>query len=75
MRELVIDCGACAVRGRACSDCVVSSLLGQPGAQPVAFADDEVRALRALSEAGMLPPLRLVRAADSAEPERWRASG
>jgi predicted small lipoprotein YifL len=29
---MVIDCDACAVRGPACSDCVVSVLLGGPPA-------------------------------------------
>ncbi len=27
---MLIDCDSCAVRGRACGDCVVSVLLGQP---------------------------------------------
>ena len=29
---MIIDCGTCAVRDLACGDCVVSVLLGPPGA-------------------------------------------
>ncbi|MGI8614146.1 MAG: hypothetical protein ACR2KL_09455 [Nocardioidaceae bacterium] len=56
---LVIDCGTCLVRGEACADCMVSCLLGGPP-DPVRLTADEVGALGALSDSGMLPPLRLV---------------
>lgn len=29
-KQLHVDCGGCAVRGRACTDCVISVLLGVP---------------------------------------------
>lgn len=55
---LIIDCDRCAVRPKACSDCVVSVLLGAPG--QVEWDADERRAIDALAEAGMVPRLRLV---------------
>lgn len=61
MNGLVIDCGCCVMRGRGCADCVVSALLGEPGATPPVLDADEQRALRVISDAGLLPPLRLVR--------------
>ena len=62
-----IDCGTCAVRGPACGDCMVTALLGPdellgPQQGVMELEGDEVSALRAMSEAGLLPPLRLVRA-------------
>jgi hypothetical protein len=54
---VIIDCDDCAVRGRACKDCVVSVLLGTPDT----LLDDERAALEALAEAGLAPRLRLVR--------------
>ena len=53
---LVIDCDDCAVRGPACSDCVVSVLLGSPAT----LLDDECAALETLAEVGLAPRLRLV---------------
>jgi hypothetical protein len=53
---VVIDCDDCAVRGPACSDCVVSVLLGVP----TTLFDDERAALETLADAGMAPRLRLV---------------
>ncbi|WP_246076693.1 hypothetical protein [Amycolatopsis cihanbeyliensis] len=63
---MIIDCDRCEVRGDACSDCVVSVLLGAPPA--VEWDDDERRAVDALAEAGMVPRLRLVTAQDTADP-------
>jgi hypothetical protein len=56
---MVIDCEGCTVRGLACGDCVVTVLLGAPpeGAQ---LDDAERRAIAALAEGGLVPPLRLV---------------
>jgi hypothetical protein len=62
-QSLVIDCDTCQVRGHACTDCVVSCLLGGPP-EPVRLDVDEVDALGALAGVGMLPPLRLVTAVD-----------
>lgn len=53
---VVIDCDDCAVRGAACSDCVVSVLLGVP----TTLLDDECAALANLADAGLAPRLRLV---------------
>ncbi|QWC85662.1 hypothetical protein KLP28_02510 [Nocardioidaceae bacterium] len=68
-----IDCDSCVVRGLACSDCVVSVLLGMPdaagaggtgGTGPDVIADDELRALDVLADSGLVPPLRMVAAQD-----------
>ena len=53
-----IDCDSCLVRGLACHDCMVTVLLGPP--PELTFDDDERRALEALSDSGLVPPLRLV---------------
>ena len=63
-----IDCDTCLVRGAACSDCVVSCLLGGPP-EPIQLSDDEAGALDALAESGLLPPLRLVTATDVPSPD------
>jgi hypothetical protein len=56
---MLIDCDRCAVRGVACSDCVVTALLGVPP-DGVRLDDTERRALAALAAGGLVPPLRLV---------------
>jgi len=49
------------VRGLACHDCVVTVLLGPPPElSELIIDDDELRALEALAEGGLVPPLRLV---------------
>lgn len=65
---MVIDCGTCTVRGAACSDCVVSVLLGVPDVPagreaPPGGVDldvEQAQALGVLAEAGMVPRLRMV---------------
>jgi hypothetical protein len=71
---MLIDCDACAVRGPACGDCVVTVLLAgpamhvhdgePPGAQespPAAELDAAERAaIAVLAGCGLVPPLRLV---------------
>jgi hypothetical protein len=56
---LTIDCGDCVMAGTsACDDCIVSFIVGrQPGDAIVIDADEE-RALRTLSEGGLVPRLR-----------------
>ena len=63
---MLIDCDRCEVRGLACSDCVVSVLLGEP--RHAAELDGaEQQAIDVLAEAGLVPPLRLVMRAESDE--------
>ena len=58
---MLVDCDTCTVRGTGCADCVVTVLLGMP---PVLELDeDEQRAIDALAESGLVPPLRLQRRA------------
>ncbi len=58
---MIIDCDSCQARPAACGDCVVTVLLGPVGGHsPVTLDDDEQRAISALSESGLVPPLRLV---------------
>lgn len=62
-RSVRIDCDACAVRGPACADCVVSVMLGPPG--DVLLGAEERTALDVLAGFGLVPPLRLVVACDA----------
>ncbi|MEP6852039.1 MAG: hypothetical protein ABJA87_05205 [bacterium] len=56
---MLIDCDTCRMRDVACSDCVVSLLLGTPDAS--ADLDvEETAAFGALAGGGLTPPLRLV---------------
>lgn len=65
---MVIDCGRCELRERACGECLVTVLAGHgeaghqgSSAGPVsslALGAQELRALGALAAAGMVPPLR-----------------
>lgn len=71
MDVMLIDCNACAARGPACGECVVSALLGVPDAPGGCLADDERAALDALAGGGLLPPLRLVHVVPSVSEERW----
>lgn len=52
-----IDCDRCEMRGLACSDCVVSVLLGPIDTE---LGGEERQALGVLADAGLVPPLRLV---------------
>jgi len=59
---MLIDCERCEVRGDACSDCVVTVLLGSaPTAVEGLELDAEERAaIGVLAGSGLVPPLRLV---------------
>lgn len=54
----IVDCGRCVVRGIGCPDCAVSVLLNAP--PTVEWDPDELRAIEALAEGGLIPRLRLV---------------
>jgi hypothetical protein len=56
---MIIDCETCRVRDVACPDCVVTALLGTAGSS-VDFDEPEYRAVGALANEGLVPPLRLV---------------
>ncbi|WP_040161780.1 hypothetical protein [Nigerium massiliense] len=63
MDTMIVDCGRCEVRGAACSDCVISVLLGVPGESGAPeLTGEEQRVLQLFAGTGMLPPLRHVRA-------------
>jgi hypothetical protein len=66
---MLIDCDQCAVRGLACSDCVVTALLGAPP-DGVDLDETERQALQVLAEGGLVPELRLVRRPDEGQGER-----
>jgi hypothetical protein len=55
--SVLIDCDSCTVRPHACSECVVSVLLGMPG--PARLDAEEVGAVQVLAASGLVPPLRL----------------
>lgn len=55
---MLIDCDDCAMRETvACDDCVVTFLLGE---NPVDLSDGHREALTNLSDAGLVPRLRLI---------------
>lgn len=57
---VVLDCDQCLVRSPgACADCVVTVLLGGPP-RGVELDAEDVAALDALADGGLVPPLRLV---------------
>lgn len=63
----MIDCQSCLMEGTdACSDCVVSVLLG---GGPVELVAEERRALDALADEGLVPRLRLI-TDDGGDPPR-----
>jgi hypothetical protein len=59
---MIIECATCMVRDLACHDCVVSVLLGFPGAEdePADLQMEERAALAVLASSGLVPPLRLL---------------
>jgi hypothetical protein len=55
---LRIECDTCVMQDTpACDDCIVTFLCGERGSA-VVLAHDEVRALRLLSDGGLVPCLR-----------------
>jgi hypothetical protein len=71
---MMIDCDACAVRGPACGDCVVTVLLGAPPVRRsgagagIDLDGSEQAAIAVLAGSGLVPPLRLVPAAPEPDP-------
>lgn len=56
---MTIDCGECVMRDTAaCADCVVTFLCGRQADEAVVIDVQEVRALRLLGGAGLVPELR-----------------
>ena len=59
METLTIDCDDCRLQGtEACDDCVVTFLCGTERASAVGIDMAEVRAVRLLGDAGLVPGLR-----------------
>ena len=55
---MIIDCERCEMREVACDDCVVSVLLAIPRVGGELHAE-ETDAIQALSDGGLVPPLRM----------------
>jgi hypothetical protein len=55
---MLIECDRCVMRRIACSECVVTALVGGPGPDGE-LGEAECRALRVLADARLVPPLRL----------------
>ena len=57
--SITIECDGCVGRAHdACGDCVVSFILGREPDDAVIIDVEEARAVRLLSGAGLVPPLR-----------------
>ena len=64
---MIIDCDTCVMDGTsACADCIVPVLLAGTSGR-IKVGTEEEDALRYLSEAGLVAPLRLVRRAPDAD--------
>ncbi|HSL57197.1 MAG TPA: hypothetical protein VK866_05095 [Acidimicrobiales bacterium] len=62
MDTITIDCDDCALRhSTACADCVVTFICSREPDEAVVIDVGEVRTLRRLSAAGLVPELRHVR--------------
>ncbi|MEI7546702.1 MAG: hypothetical protein WCK21_01395 [Actinomycetota bacterium] len=59
MSDLVISCDTCVMNGSAdCADCMVTHLLAPARREAVVFDIAEMRAVKLLADAGMVPTLR-----------------
>jgi 3-hydroxyisobutyrate dehydrogenase-like beta-hydroxyacid dehydrogenase len=57
--SLTISCDTCHMRATAaCADCVVTHVLSPAPVESVVFDDEEMRVVRLLVKAGMVPTLR-----------------
>ena len=68
---MLIDCQSCVMRDIACGDCVVTALLGP---MPTSLEQDAPM-LQVLSDAGLVPPLRLIRGGGSDTTDGVSATG
>ncbi len=58
-RVLTVDCGTCVMQATAaCEDCVVSFICDREPDDAVVINMDELRTMRALSQAGLVPGLK-----------------
>lgn len=69
---VTIDCERCQAPAGACGDCVVSVLLGAPA--DGLWRHRELAAVAVLADAGLVPPLRLVDAAQGTRRD-WDGPG
>lgn len=57
--DLVVDCATCVARNSiACDDCLVTYICDREPGQAVIISMDELRSMRALSDAGLVPALK-----------------
>ena len=62
LMSMTIDCDECTMQGTdACEDCVVTFICGREPDEAIVVDAEEVRALRVLNGAGLVPRLRHVR--------------
>src|SRR5660398_124677 len=61
VKGMLIECDECTARGPACGDCVVSFLTITSRPHNIEVDEDQAAAITAMSQGGLLPPLRLVR--------------
>jgi hypothetical protein len=54
---MTIECGRCEMRGIGCRDCAVAVIESQNVTD--CLTQEQLRALRVLADAGLVPPLRL----------------
>lgn len=72
---MIIDCDNCKMQATtACEECIVPVLLHQMSG-PFEMAADEAAALENLAGAGMVAPLRLVRADDESLSDESAVAG
>ncbi|MDR2895633.1 MAG: hypothetical protein LBV30_03125 [Propionibacteriaceae bacterium] len=62
MKSYLINCDSCQADPTACGDCVMACLAPPVDRRNLRFSEAEADALTIMSDAGLLPPLRLVAA-------------
>ena len=68
---MILDCQSCVMRDVACDDCVVTALLG-----PMSINLEQDRPmLDSLAQAGLVPPLRLIRGQGQTSDTETSAAG